>query len=80
MTASFDPVRVSATACASDPSLSPELAEQLAGEAWAHLQEIGALDAPEVARRLLAAHEGVGASECNAVATAAVGFCEDAGL
>lgn len=79
MSAAFDVSRVVATACAADPSLTPALAEQLATEAWAEISA-GAADAPEVSRRLLAAHEHVSPSETNAVATAAIGFCESAGL
>lgn len=76
----FDVAWVSATACAADPSLDPELAEGLARQAWDHLVAIGALDGPELSRRLLSDHDRVGASETNAVATAAVAFCESADL
>jgi hypothetical protein len=76
----FDAAWVSATACATDPGLDPAVAVSLAQEAWEHLVAIGDLDAPELSRRLLGAHEGIGASETNAVATAAVAFCESADL
>ena len=61
---------VAAAACRQDPGLPPETASMLARTALGLLDEVGP-DAPEIARRLLAAHEGVGASPANAVATAA---------
>ena len=76
----FDTTWVVATACASDPGLDPALAEELAGQAWAHLVSIGDLDAPGLSRRLLDGREDLGASEANAVATAAVAYCESVGL
>ena len=77
---SFDADWVAAAARQSDPGLPAETASLLAGQAWAHLREIGELDAPALARALLAANPDVGATPCNAVATAAVAFCESYGV
>lgn len=77
---SFDPDWVASAARQQDPGLPPETADLLAGQAWARLHEIGELDAPALARSLLAANPGVGATPCNAVATAAVAFCQTYGL
>ena len=73
---SFDADWVAAAARQQDPGLPPETAALLAGQAWQHLREIGELDAPALARALLAANPDVGATPCNAVATAAIAFCE----
>lgn len=71
----YDADWVSAAARQQDPGLPPETATMLAGRAWEHLRELGTLDAPALARRLMAA-EHVGATPANVVATAAVAFCE----
>ena len=63
-----EPVWPSATPPPADPALS-----------W-DLREIGELDAPEVARRLLADHPAAGASPAAVVAKAAVDFCEAYGV
>ena len=64
--------RVAAAARRADPGLPEETAQLLAGEARGHLQDAGELDAPEVARRLLAEHPEAGASAAAVVARAAV--------
>ena len=45
-----------------------------------HLRVIGELDAPEVARRLMADHPDAGATPAAVVAKAAVDFCEAYGV
>ncbi len=71
----YDAETVAAQARASDPGLPEETARELALYAWEHLREIGSLDAPEVARRLLADHRDAGATPASVVARAAVDFC-----
>ncbi len=73
--AAFDAEAVAAAAMAKDPGLDRDLALQLAAEAWNELRDIGALDAPEVARRLLAKHPRAGATPATQVASAAVEVC-----
>lgn len=73
---SFDADWVAAAARQQDPGLPPETAGLLAGQAWAELSRLGDLDAPALARALMAANPGVGATPCNVVATASVSFCE----
>ncbi len=72
---SYDAAAVAAQARAHDPGLPAETALELALYAGEHLREIGALDAPEIARRLLADHPQAGASPAAVVAKAAVDFC-----
>ena len=71
----YDAASVAALARVHDPGLPEETAHELALYAWEHLCEIGALDAPEVARRLLADHRDAGATPASVVAKAAVDFC-----
>ena len=66
----LDPDAVAAAARRADPGLPPETAHLLAVAALAHLRD-GAVDAPDVARRLLAAHGEAGASAAAVVARAA---------
>lgn len=73
--AEYDPVWVASAARAADPGLAEETARELAVYAGEHLREVKALDAPEIARRLLADHEQAGASAAAVVAKAAVDFC-----
>lgn len=73
---SYDADWVAAAARSHDPGLSDVLARDFAARAWEHLRELGRLDAPEVARRLLAEHPEVGATPATVVARAAVEFCE----
>ena len=77
---SFDVDEVAAAARQQDPGLPPETADLLAGQAWAELRRLGELDAPGLARALMAANPGVGATPCNVVATASVTFCQRSGL
>ena len=72
----YDAASVAALARAHDPGLPEETAHELALYAWEHLCEIGTLDAPEVARRLLADHRDAGATPASVVAKAAVDFCQ----
>jgi hypothetical protein len=65
-----DAERIAAAACQQDPGLPPETAALLAKAALPLLEEVGA-DAPEIARRLMAANPDVGATPANAVAIAA---------
>lgn len=72
----YDADWVAQTARTADPGLPEETARELSVYAWEHLREIGELDAPEVARRLLADHEVAGATAATVVAKAAVDFCQ----
>lgn len=76
----YDPGWVAATARSADPGLPEETARELAIYAGEHLREITRLDAPEVARRLLAEHRTAGATAAAVVAKAAVDFCEAYGV
>ena len=77
---SYDADWVAATARSKDPGLPEETARELAVYAWEHLRAIGELDAPEVARRLMADHQAAGATPAAVVARAAVDFCETYGV
>lgn len=72
---SYDADWVATTARTADPGLPEETARELAVYAWDHLRAIGELDAPEVARRLMADHRRAGATAAAVVAKAAVDFC-----
>jgi hypothetical protein len=72
---SYDAEWVARTARTADPGLPEETARELAVYAGEHLREVKALDAPEVARRLLADHPQAGATAASVVAKAAVDFC-----
>ena len=72
---SYDAAWVAAAARSHDPGLPEGTALELAEYAWEHLRAIHELDAPEVARRLLAEHPQAGASPAAVVAKAAVDFC-----
>ena len=73
---SYDADWVAASARGKDPGLPEQTARELAVYAWEHLRAIGELDAPEVARRLMADHPDAGATPAAVVARAAVEFCE----
>lgn len=73
---SYDADWVAAQARTADPGLPEETARELAVYAWEHLREVGELDAPEIARRLLADHQVAGATAATVVAKAAVDFCQ----
>ena len=77
---SYDADWVAASARAQDPGLPEETARELAVYAWDHLRQLRELDAPEVARRLLADHPRAGASPAAVVAKAAVDFCQAYGV
>ena len=77
---SYDANWVAATARSKDPGLPEHTACELAEYAWDHLRSIGRLDAPEVARRLMADHPQAGATPAAVVARAAVEFCEAYGV
>lgn len=72
---SYDADWVANSARTADPGLPEETARELAVYAWEHLREVKALDAPEIARRLMADHGDAGASAATVVAKAAVDFC-----
>lgn len=74
----YDPSAVASAARAHDPGLPPETAELLARQAADHLADMGALDAPELARRLMR-NADVGASPASVVAAAAVAHCQGPG-
>ena len=73
----YDADWVAQAARTADPGLPQETARQLAVEAWDHLRAVKELDAPEIARRLLADHSESGATAANVVAKAAVDFCAE---
>lgn len=77
--AAYDAERVALAARAQDPGLPVETASLLARRAWPLLQDIGGLDAPELARRLMV-DARVGATPANVVATSAVEHCRQVGL
>lgn len=77
---SYDADWVASTARTADPGLPAETARELAVYAWEHLRAVGELDAPEVARRLMADHPGAGATPAAVVARAAVDFCRAYGV
>lgn len=76
----YDADWVAHAARTADPGLPEETARELAVYAWEHLRAIGRLDAPEVARRLLADHRAAGATAAAVVAKAAVDFCDSYGV
>jgi hypothetical protein len=76
----FDVELVVALARGQDPGLPEDVARELAVLAEEHLRATGSLDAPEVARRLLADGPDVGATPAAVVARAAVQHCEERGL
>lgn len=76
----YDADWVASAARQRDPGLPAETASLLARAAWPALRELGELDAPALARALLAGNPDVGATPCNAVATAAVDFCTSYGV
>ena len=77
---SYDADWVAAAARSKDPGLPEETARALAAAAWTHLRDIGELDAPELARRLMAEGVASGATPANVVARAAVEFCTAYGV
>jgi len=77
---SYNADRVAAAAMSADPGLPEEDAARLAREAWQHLRDVGADDAPEIARRLMAGPNQTGATPANVVARAAVDHCQDRGI
>ncbi len=76
----YDADWVAASARQQDPGLPTETALLLAQESLDHLRVMRALDAPELARRLMADHDTTGATAANMVATAAVQFCRAYGV
>lgn len=76
----YDPEWVAAAARRADPGLPEGDAGRLAREAWQHLREVGADDAAEIARRLMAGPNTTGATPANVIAKAAVDFCAERGL
>lgn len=76
----YDEELVAERARGHDPGLPPDLALEMAVLAWDHLRAVGELDAPEVARRLLADHPTAGATPATVVARAAVEHCQERGV
>lgn len=77
--AEYDAERVALAARQRDPGLPLETARLLADKAWPLLHQVGELDAPALARRLMTGTH-VGATPANVVAVAAVGFCRENSL
>lgn len=73
----YDAARVAAAARAQDPGLPEEMACELATYAGEHLRHLDPLDAPELARRLMADYPAAGATPAAVVAKAAVDFCTE---
>jgi hypothetical protein len=71
----YDADWIATSARQQDPGLPAETALLLAQEAFAHLQAMHELNAPELARRLMADHDTTGATAANMVARSAVEFC-----
>jgi hypothetical protein len=71
----YDAEWVAAQARVRDPGLPEEVAREMSVAAQQYLQAMGKLDAPELARRLLAERPCLGASPAAVVAKAAVDFC-----
>lgn len=78
--AQYDEELVSERARGHDPGLPADLALEMAVLAWDHLRAIGELDAPELARRLLADNPAAGATPATVVARAAVEHCQERGI
>ena len=78
--ASYDAERGAAAARAHDPGLPEETALDLAAHAEEHLRAMDSLDAPELARRLLAGHSAAGATPAAVVAKAALDCCTEHGI
>ena len=76
----YDPERVAAAARAHDPGLPEETALEMATYAGEHLQTMDCLDAPALARRLMADNPAAGATPAAVVARAAVDFCTEHGI
>ncbi len=76
----YDAERVAAAARAHDPGLPEELALEMATYAGEHLQTMDCLDAPALARRLMADNPAAGATPAAVVARAAVDFCSEKGI
>lgn len=76
----YDEEMVTARATGADPGLPEEIGRELAVLAWDHLRAMGELDAPELARRLLADLPSAGATPATVVARAAVDFCREHGV
>jgi hypothetical protein len=74
---SYDAEWVAAQARGRDPGLPEQTARELAVYAWEHLRAVGELDAPEIARRLLADVPDAGGTPASVVARAAVDFCRE---
>ncbi len=71
---------VAASARQQEPGLPTETALLLAQESLDHLRVMRELDAPELARRLMADHDTTGATAANMVATAAIRYCRAYGV
>ena len=73
----YDVAAVARLVAERHPGLAPDAVTRLAEAAKTHLAEMGELDAPELARRLLAHEPPVDASAASVVAAAAVEHCTD---
>lgn len=76
----YDAEQVAAAARTHDPGLPEETAIEMATYAGEHLQTMDALDAPALARRLMADNPAAGATPAAVVARAAVDFCTEHGI
>ena len=76
----YDAGRVAAAARAHDPGLPEETASEMAPDAGEPLQTLDSLDAPALARRLMADNPAAGATPAAVVARAAVDFCTEHGI
>lgn len=80
----YDADWVASAALQQDPGLPPETARMLAGQCWSLIRATPPTadrpDAAVLSRQLMADNPDVGATATNAVATAAVAFCETYGV
>jgi hypothetical protein len=74
--AGYDAAAVARLASSRHPGLDPAAVDRLAVLAGEHLHDLGSLDAPELARRLLADEDPPDASAATVIAAAAVEHCE----
>ena len=76
----YDAEQVAQLARTADPGLPEQTARELAVLAGEHVQDLADLDAPEIARRLMADLPSAGASPAAVVARAVVDHCRRKGI
>jgi hypothetical protein len=76
----YDAEHVAQLARTADPGLPEETARELAVLAGEHVQDMAQLDAPEIARRLMADLPSAGATPAAVVARAVIDHCSRRGI